>query len=223
MKIDMHCHSYYSRDGISSPESLVFQAKKKGLDGIALTDHNTTKGWQRAQKMANELGIFLIQGEEIKIKENNKTIGEILAYFITKEINPQGKTIEEIIKEIKEQNGIAIIAHPYHWKKPFKKLEAYKNLADGVEVFNSRSQSRKGNKMSLDFAKKNNLSMIAGSDSHTTFEIGRAYIEVNATNIEEVKDLIKNNKVQIEGKQTNPAIQIFAGLAKLAHLFYEPN
>jgi hypothetical protein len=62
MKIDMHCHSYYSRDGYSSPEALIRQAQKKGLNGIALTDHNTTKGWQRAQKIADQLGIILIQG-----------------------------------------------------------------------------------------------------------------------------------------------------------------
>jgi hypothetical protein len=222
MKIDMHCHSYYSRDGISSPESLLIKAKKIGLDGVALTDHNNTRGWARAQKIADELGLILIPGEELKIKENNETIGEILAYFITEEIDPKGKTAKEVIDEIKKQNGIAIIAHPYQWKKPFKKLEECKNLVDGVEIFNSRSQSKKGNEMSLAFAKRNNLPMTAGSDSHTTFEIGRSYIETDATNIEELKNSIKNNDIQIEGRQTNPAIQIFAGLAKLINLFYKP-
>lgn len=219
----MHCHSYYSNDGINSPRSLLIEAKNKGLNGIALTDHNTTKGWKEAQEAADKIGMILIQGEEIKIKENNKTIGEILAYFTTKEINSERKTVQEVIKEIHNQNGLAIIAHPYHWKKPFKELEKYKNLVDGIEIFNSRSQSKKGNEMSARFAKKNNLPRIAGSDSHTIFEIGQAYIEIDTTNIEEMKNLIKNNDVRIKGKQTNPAIQIFAGLAKLIHFFYQPN
>lgn len=218
----MHCHSYYSPDGICSPESLIKIAKKKGLEGIALTDHNSTKGWQRAKKEADKLGLLLIPGEEIKIKENGKTIGEILAYFIDKEINPKNKTTKEVIEEIHSQGGLAIIAHPYHWKKPFKKIEECKNLADGIEVFNARSQSKKGNKKSLELAKNNNLPITAGSDSHTIIEIGNAYIEADVQTIEELKEAIKNKKVTIHGKQTSPAIQVFAGLAKLIHLFYQP-
>ena len=217
----MHCHSYYSRDSLSSPESLVVEAKKRGLDGIALTDHDTTKGWQKAQKMADKLGMLLILGEEIKIKENGKTIGEILAYFINKEINPNGKTTKEIVDEIRNQGGLAIISHAYHWKKPFKKLEEYKNIVDGMEAFNARSQSKKGNKKTLDFATKNNLPTTAGSDSHTCFEIGNAYIETKAKTLEELKTAIKNKDVKVYGKQTSPAIQVFAGLSKLIHLFYK--
>lgn len=139
MKIDLHCHSYYSRDGVSSPEKLIKAAQKRGLDGIALTDHDTTKGWTAAKLAAKKLNAVLILGEEIKIRKQEKTVGEILGYFLKEEINPKGKSVEEVIKEIKEQGGIAIIAHPYHWRKPFKELEKYKNLADGIEVFNSRS------------------------------------------------------------------------------------
>lgn len=223
MKIDMHCHSYYSKDGICSPKSLLIQARKKGLDGIALTDHNTTKGWKEAQAIADKLGMILILGEEIKIKENNETIGEILAYFINKEINPKEKTIEEIIKEIKEQNGIAVIAHPYHWKKPFKKLGEYQNLIQGIEVFNSRSQSKKGNELSLSFAKKHNLAMTAGSDSHTAFEIGSSYIEADVKTINDLKNAILEKKVKIFKKQTPFYIQIFSPIAKIIHLFWKPN
>lgn len=218
----MHCHSYYSHDGISSPESLLRQAKKIGLDGIALTDHNNTRGWQRAEKAASELGLFLIKGEEIKIKENNKTIGEVLAYFINQEINPKGKTINQIIKEIKDQGGIAFIAHPHHWKKPFKKLEEYKNLVDGIEVFNSRGQSKEGNELSLKFAEQNNFPMTAGSDSHTTFEIGRSYVEAEAQTLDDFKKAILGKKIKIFRKQTPFIIQILSPLAKVIHYFNEP-
>jgi len=222
MRIDMHCHSYYSHDGISSPESLLRQAKKRGLDGIALTDHNNIRGWQRAEKEANKLGLLLIKGEEIKVKENNETIGEILAYFINQEINPKGKTTDQIIKEIKNQGGIAIIAHPHHWKKPFKKLEEYKNLVDGVEVFNSRSQSKEGNELSLKFAGQNNLPMTAGSDGHTTFEIGRAYVTAETQTLDEFKKAILEKRIKIFRKQTPFLIQIFSPIAKTIHFFNEP-
>lgn len=222
MKIDLHCHTYYSRDALCPPRRLVRFAKKRGLDAIAITDHDTTRAWKEAEEEASRIGLKIIRGEEIKIKENGKTIGEILAYFVSKEIDPKGKTAPEVIEEIQSQGGLAIIAHPYHWKKPFRKLEECKGLADGVEVFNARSQSKEGNEKSLKFAKENNLPMTAGSDSHTPFEIGRAYVEADIERIEDLKEAIRNKKIVIRGKQTNPAIQIFAGVAKLIHLFYQP-
>ncbi|HEY7002277.1 MAG TPA: PHP domain-containing protein, partial [Candidatus Udaeobacter sp.] len=39
--IDLHTHSFFSGDGISSPEDLIEAARAKGLHGIAITDHNT--------------------------------------------------------------------------------------------------------------------------------------------------------------------------------------
>ena len=41
MKIDLHCHSFFSGDGVSSPEQLIEAARKKALNAIAMTDHNT--------------------------------------------------------------------------------------------------------------------------------------------------------------------------------------
>ncbi len=222
MKIDLHCHSYYSNDGISSPEKLIKSALKKGLDGIALTDHNTTKGWKEAIKVAKKLKAFLILGEEIKIKKGKKTIGEILGYFLKKEINPEGKNVEEIVKEIKKQGGIAIVAHPFSWKKPFENLEKYKNLVDGIEVFNSRSHTKRANKKAFEFAQKHNLIMTAGSDAHSCFEVGTAFIEAEAKNLEELKQAILERKIKIFGKQSPLFFHSFATLGKIIHLFWQP-
>ncbi|MCX6760973.1 MAG: PHP domain-containing protein [Candidatus Nealsonbacteria bacterium] len=219
MKIDFHTHTYYSNDGVFSPEKIIKSALKKGLDGIAITDHNTAAGWPAAIRAAKKLGAVLILGEEIKIKKNGRIVGEILGYFLTREINPKGKSAERIIEEIKKQGGLAIIAHPYHWRKPFKELEKYKNLADGVEAFNSRSQSKNGNKNVLEFAQKNNLPMTAGSDCHSPFEAGLAYVEADAKTPEEFKELILKRKVKIAGRQAPVYGQIFATIGKLIHLF----
>ncbi len=222
MKIDFHCHSYYSRDGICSPEKLIKKALEKGLDGIALTDHDTTAGWKEAEKAAKKLNALLILGQEIKIKKEGKTIGEILGYFLKEEINPKGKSVEEVIKEIKKQGGIAIIAHPYYWKKSFRDLEKYAFLVDGIEVFNSRSQTKRGNKKALNFGQKNNLPMTAGSDAHSCFEVGNAYIEAETKNPEELKEAILEKRIKIFGKQSPIFVQTFASLGKLLHLFWQP-
>lgn len=222
MKIDFHCHSYYSKDGICSPEKLLKTALKKGLDGIALTDHDTTCGWKEAIEAAKKLKAVLILGQELKIKKGGKIIGEILGYFLKEEINSEGKNIEEIIQEIKKQGGIAIIPHPFYWKKPFRDLEKYKNLVDGIEIFNSRSQTKRGNKKSFDFAQKNNLPMTAGSDAHSCFEIGNAYLKAEAKSPEELKEAILEKKVKIFGKQSPIFFYIFPSLGRIIHLFWQP-
>jgi len=222
MKIDLHTHSYYSKDGISSPENLIKAALKNGLDGIALTDHNTAKGWKRAAAAAKKLNAVLILGEEILIEENGSWVGEILAYFLKEEINPKGKGIEEIVKEIHKQDGIAIIAHPFNWRKPIFGLEKYKNLVDGIEGFNARSQTKRGNGKGLFFAKENNLAMTAGSDAHSGFEVGSAYVEVKASNLEEFKEAILKKEVKILGRQSPIFVQIFATIGRTIHYFWRP-
>lgn len=222
MKIDFHTHSYYSKDGIFSPETLIKAALKKGLDGIALTDHNTGKGWKEALRTAKKLNAFLVLGEEIIVKERGKMLGEILGYFLKEEINAKGKTIEEIVGEIKKQGGISIIAHPFNWRKPIFGLEKYKNLVDGIEVFNARSQTKKGNKSAFDLAKENNLAITAGSDAHSGFEVGSAYIEVNANNLEELKEAILKKEVKIFGKESPIFVQVFATIGKIIHFFWKP-
>ena len=222
MKIDLHTHSYYSRDAICSPKELIKTALVKGLDGIALTDHDTTKGWDDALKAAKELNAVVVLGEEIKIKKQGKTVGEILGYFLKEEIDPQGKNVEEIITEIREQGGIAIIAHPFHQKKPFQELEEHKHSVDGIEIFNARSQNKKGNQKALNFAQENNLATTAGSDAHSCFEIGKAFIEVEAEDQEELKQAILDKKIKISGEQSSFFVQIFAGIGKFIHLFWQP-
>lgn len=221
MKIDFHCHSYYSKDGISSPEKLIKTALQKGLDGIALTDHETTAGWKAALETAKKLNATLIFGQEIRIKKGGKTIGEILGYFLKEEINPDGKSIEEIVGEIKKQGGIAIIAHPYYWRKPFHELEKYVNLVDGVECFNSRAHTKRGNEKAWDFARKNNLPVVAGSDAHSCFEVGNAYIETGAGNLEQLKEAILNKKIKIVGKQSSIFFWISPFLGRLRRPFFD--
>lgn len=222
MKIDMHCHSYYSNDGVSSPEKLAGKAAEHDLDGFALTDHNTTKGWNEGKTAADRLGLIFIPGEEIKIKKDGKNVGEILAYFLQEEVNPKDKTIDEVIEEVQSQGGIAIIAHPYHWKKPFIELEKYKNKVNGIEGFNSRSQTKRGNKKSFEFCQKNNIPMTAGSDCHSAAEIGSAYIEVDAEDNQNLKESIVKGRTKIYGRQSPLRAQLFATIGKTIHLVWTP-
>lgn len=61
---DIHCHSAYS-DGTESPEGLVLEAKRLGLHGVGIADHDTWEGWNEAVEAAERHGVRLIRGTEI--------------------------------------------------------------------------------------------------------------------------------------------------------------
>lgn len=64
MKYDLHCHSTCS-DGTYAPDELVKLAKNRGIDVLALTDHDTISGLQMAKQTAESIGLTFIFGVEI--------------------------------------------------------------------------------------------------------------------------------------------------------------
>jgi len=97
---DLHSHSYYS-DGILSPKDVVMRAKEKGVENLALTDHNSLEGIKEALEEGEKIGVNVVPGVEIKFRG-----GEILGYYINIE-NSQLKSFlrsfqKQSIKHIKE-------------------------------------------------------------------------------------------------------------------------
>jgi len=73
MKYDLHIHSKYSSDGILDPEKIVKITLRKGLNGIAITDHNMIKGRLNAKNYENEIGNAGIITETEDVREAVKT------------------------------------------------------------------------------------------------------------------------------------------------------
>jgi len=180
MKMDMHLHSYYSPisykrffpiDALHSPERMLRAAKKKGFDGVALTDHDTMKGIKSAEIAAKKLSMTFIPGCEISTAD-----GHLLAYWLNKVPKPN-MSVEETIDELRKQDAIIAAPHPYsigYWLSLGKK--AFSLKIDAIEVFNARSIPVY-DLLNLSAAKKTKLPMIAGSDAHASWEIGGAYTE----------------------------------------------
>ena len=79
MRIDLHTHSTAS-DGTQSPAAVVSSAAEAGLDVLALTDHDTTRGWAEAAAAAQHHGIALVRGIEISCQHEGITI-HLLGYL----------------------------------------------------------------------------------------------------------------------------------------------
>jgi predicted metal-dependent phosphoesterase TrpH len=162
---EIHCHTIYSNlykntvESLTTPRQLILEAKKNRLSAVAITDHNTLEGYRHVLEFAKELGIVLIPAEEIDTDGN----GQILAYGIKKEIKPYRKP-SEIIHDVKNDGGIAIIPHPFDIIRGMENFEEVVKLADGIEIKNFGAFH---NKMSENYAIRNNVKIrTCGSDAH---------------------------------------------------------
>lgn len=79
-RIDLHTHSHHS-DGTQSVYALVREAAQEGLTAIALTDHDTTDGWDEAREAAGMDGIAVIPGIEVTCQRGEVSV-HILAYLV---------------------------------------------------------------------------------------------------------------------------------------------
>lgn len=77
-RIDLHAHSTAS-DGTTPPEEIVREAAAAGLDALALTDHDTTAGWDRAAD-ALPRGLRLVRGAELSCRADGTSL-HLLAYL----------------------------------------------------------------------------------------------------------------------------------------------
>ncbi|MAG22223.1 MAG: histidinol-phosphatase [Candidatus Diapherotrites archaeon] len=213
MKIDLHVHSQYSKDALSKPESIIREIKNKGLSGIAITDHNTVDAWSKLIPLAKKAGALVVKGEELKVQEQGQTIGELSALFLQEEITVIDFT--EIVDEAKAQDALLIIQHPFDLFRHYWKRPEYWEKLSGIEAFNSRCILNSWNKKAMAFAREHNFPVTAGSDAHTPQEIGRAFVECDAQNEEELRKAIIKKEVHIAGKLSSPLIHAYSTIAKL--------
>lgn len=209
MKYDLHIHSKYSSDGVLEPEKIVKTAVKRGLDGIAITDHNTIKGGLKAKKYENE-DFTVIVGSEISTER-----GEIIGLFLEEEI--KSKDVQDVISKIKEQNGIIILPHPFDEVRhsAFHPAEEDAKSIDCIEGFNSRCVFQKYNNKAVEFAMTHNLTITAGSDAHFGWEIGNAFILAESSGEEELRREIMRKEINFQGKLSNPLNQGMTKVLKL--------
>jgi len=205
----MHVHSKYSHDGVLEPETIIKTAMRRGLGGVAITDHNTIIGALNAKKHENS-DFEVIIGSEIKTER-----GEIIGLFLEKDI--ASRKAYEVIKEIKEQGGIVVVPHPFDRlrKTRFTPKDEDARLIDCIEVFNSRCLFQKYNEEAMKFAARHSLKTIAGSDAHFEYEVGKAGIELDSEDDGDLKKAILGGKVRIFGDKSPIVNHVFSRILEL--------
>ncbi len=170
--LELHSHTIYSKDCLTRLDRLQAICQERGIDKLAITDHNTANA---ALGIARLHPMLVIPGEEIMT-----TQGEVLAWYIKEEV-PPGLTPEETIERLRSQGAVISISHPFdRYRKGAWRLEDLERIVDqvdAIEVFNSRCLHIEDNLKALKFAEKHDKLMTCGSDAHLPSEYGRAILK----------------------------------------------
>jgi len=172
-----------------SPEAIIRYSVLNGLDAIAITDHNTIKGSVKAKEIPQNK-LTVISGSEIKTES-----GDVIGVFLQDEIISHD--FIEVLDEIKRQDAISILPHPFR-RKHFPDVRSLKRL-DYFEGLNGRTDPRLNDK-ARSLARELMIPIIAGSDTHFSYEIGKIKNYADSGNSEEeIRRALKKNQIIING------------------------
>ena len=177
--VDLHMHTNHSPDCATPVETLLETARERGLEAIAITDHNEVSGALEARELARRDGDGVpkvIVSEEVKTADQ----GEVIALFIEDKIE-RGMTLAETIAEIRRQGGLVYVPHPFdrmHAVAGYEDLLGIIDEIDAIEVFNAKVAYSGFNEEAARFAAKYRLVAGAGSDSHVAQGLGSVRIRM---------------------------------------------
>jgi len=170
MKIDMHVHISENDHYIDDTVKYISEAKRKGLDGFCITDHDAVALGKEAEAIGREYDFLVLVGCEYSSCD-----GHLLIYGLgDDEYVKTLKTAQEIIDAV-GKSGIVIPSHPFS--------HSFISLRDGIYNINglvaleaiNGSCERYMNDMAIDAQKRLEIKGIGGSDAHCSRKVGNAY------------------------------------------------
>ncbi|WP_092591958.1 PHP domain-containing protein [Acidaminobacter hydrogenoformans] len=189
MKFDLHIHELtHSKDSHLSLEQIVLEAKSRGLEGIAITDHDVLGLRAQARFLSARHNLPIFVGVEVYT-----TLGDILVFGVDQlPAVEEGKRIEsqQLIDYVNSKGGATIAAHPFrsNGRGLGEALYGLTGLT-AIEGYNGRT-TKGHNDRAADVALALGIPMTGGSDAHAPGEVGAYATEVSGV-VQTEKDLIQ--------------------------------
>lgn len=174
MKIDLHVHTAHSYDASGTPEEVLDRAAEVGLDGLAITEHDSYEKSRIFLELAPRYDLVVFAGAEVATRDGH--------YLVFSEDSERWNRCcdghmdtQALIDEVNSCGGAVVAAHPYRYGSSFSALhlERLRGLA-AIEACNG-ANLREENRRALDLARSLALPVTGGSDAHRIEEIGRCY------------------------------------------------
>jgi len=210
LKIDLHVHTVYS-DGHGTVGEVLETAKDKGLDGLAITDHETLEGYFEAR--ASDCDLLVLPGFEVETDA-----GHVLVLGLEGLPPVVGKMgYEELIWWARGLGGLTVLAHPAAGRFRLKRWMGFK--PDVVEVFNASYPSGYFVRRRMRLAERLGLPAVGGSDAHHPQMVGDAFtvVEVGSLNSGVVVEAIRGGSAGFEGTLSSLRNRIRIGAGFLVH------
>lgn len=220
IRFDLHMHTSRS-DGKNNTKEMLMAAKKKGLDVVAITDHNLPNRID-IERIMNKYGIYVIPGCELSFLAGHILVlgldpelvrGKLKEYKVREKTSgniTRKKTIKKMLRFFVDNGALVIAAHP---KIPSGMMsvkgnflvELYnKGLIHGAEIHNGdleRKFKRRlymvWHKMAKKFMAKVGIPVYANSDSHSKEAIGDRFNMVKLDNPAKLLEVLKKGKIEI--------------------------
>jgi predicted metal-dependent phosphoesterase TrpH len=211
LRADLHVHTTYSKDSLISPKDLVYYSKKRGLNAVAVTDHNNLEG---AYKIARETDFLVIPGMEVSSSD-----GHIVALNVNEPI-PKGFSAVETVERIHRAGGVAIACHPYVYFKGCLRGNVCATF-DAIEVINARAfPFRSSVKKAQETADRLKLSRVAGTDAHYGPQIGYGYTVIEAVDasVDSIARAIVNGNCSAHGQPVPPVLNLQQQLLRIRRM-----
>mgnify|MGYP002231145482 CR=1 FL=1 len=162
LRLDLHIHSERSFDGCMSLSEIVALARERGLNGVAICDHDRVTG----------RGSGIRRFSRHPRDRGSTERGHLLGLFVREPIETM--KFSESVTAIHAQGGLAVIAHPFEHSTDANRLDDVMSRLDGVEIWNSRAdrKNKNANAMARELAQKWKKPVTAGSDAHVPEEVG---------------------------------------------------
>ncbi|MEM1569219.1 MAG: CehA/McbA family metallohydrolase [Candidatus Bathyarchaeia archaeon] len=206
LKIDIHIHTVYS-DGRGTVREILKIAKLKGLDGLAITDHDTLEGYFQAKIYRD--GLLVIPGYEV-----HTDAGHVLVLGL-ETLPPEVGRIryDELVKWVRRLGGLTVLAHPAVGRISLNRWIRCK--PDAVEILNALYPLhgyfvRRG----LNIALKLDVPTVGGSDAHYPQNVGDAYTIVESDNpsLEGFMEAFKRGCIYFDGGISSLSSRLKVGL-----------
>ncbi len=184
MLIDLHNHTGWgSGDSHLDPSELVEQARRWGLDGIAITEHNQVWDPEKIAMLRRRHEFVVIGGTEVDTE-----VGHVVAFGL---LGPrrwtQLPTLRELRALVDEVGGVLIAAHPFRTGLPASPSDGSKEgtpgdaggrdpweLVDAIEVHNGLAGAHQ-QKLAAKLARRLDLPTTGGSDTHRLMDVATCF------------------------------------------------
>ena len=207
--IDPHVHSFFSADAANDPRDLIDAARRRGLNGLVITDHDSCRAYAYCVEkgLARRDGLPVADFLVVPGVEVSSADGHILC--IGASLPPMiGAPAEIVCAAIRDAGGEPVPAHPFdNWRSGLgaARLDALDLRA--IEVFNAAVSSRKFNDRALAYAEAHSLAGTAGSDAHHASAVGvsRTLFDLPTLNVAEIVAALREGRVTAEGRYLSKA------------------